>query len=311
MSKDHVDLTGFFAILTLTFLWGLNYTAIKFSNAGLSPIFTTFLRSGIASGCGILYCLAIRQPLFQTGVILFHGVVVGVLFGLEFVCLYLGVLYTDASRAVVLVYSAPIMVAAGAHFLLRERLNVLKASGLVLAFLGIYLVFRGKPRNYGELMLLGDVLEVMAAALWAATTLYIKKYLAPRVHPINTFLYQLVFSVPIILFAAYAIEDHWVTKVDVYVTVSVVYQSLIVAFASFFAWFKLIHVYPVGALSAFTFLTPVFGVLFGAVILKEQLTAGLIVGLVLVSVGIYCTNHTKPQGVLRRNTRGSHNQRRR
>ena len=301
MSKDHVDLPGFVAILALTLLWGLNYPAIKFSNAGLSPIFTTCLRSAIASGCGIFYCLVIRQPLFQRGMLLVHGIVVGLLFGLEFVCLYLGVLYTDAARAVVLVYSAPFMVAAGAHVFLGERLNVLKTAGLLLAFLGVYMVFRGKPRNYGELMLLGDVLEIMAAVFWAATTLYIKKYLAPRVHPINTFLYQLVFSVPIILFAAYVIEDRWVTRIDGHVALSVIYQSLIVAFASYFAWFKLIHVYPVGALSAFTFLTPVFGVLFGAVILKEQLTAGLIFGLALVSLGIYCTNYAKPLGLARRN----------
>lgn len=83
MSKDHVNLTGFVAILTLTFLWGLNYAAIKFSNAGLSPIFTTCLRSAIASGCGILYCLVIRQPLFQRGILLVHGIVIGLLFGLD------------------------------------------------------------------------------------------------------------------------------------------------------------------------------------------------------------------------------------
>jgi len=302
MSKDHVDLTGFVAILILTFLWGFNYVAMKYSNVGLSPVFTTFLRSVIASGCGVLYCLVIRQPLFQRGILLVHGFVVGLLFGLEFVCLYLGVLYTDAARAVVLVYTAPFMVAVGAHLFLGEKLNVLKTAGLVLAFLGVYMVFRGKPRNYGELMLLGDVLEIMAAAFWAATTLYIKKYLAPRVHPINTFLYQLVFSVPIILLAAYVIEDRWVTKLDGYVALSVIYQSLIVAFASFLVWFKLIHVYPVGALSAFTFLTPVFGVVFGAAILKEQLTAGLIFGLVLVSLGIYFTNYAKPLGQVRRTT---------
>ncbi len=294
MSRDHVDLSGFVAIVTLTFLWGLNYAAIKFSNAGLSPIFTTCLRSAIASGCGILYCLAIRQPLFQKGILLLHGIVVGLLFGLEFVCLYLGVLYTDAARAVVFVYLAPFMVAAGAHLFLGEKLNALKTAGLVLAFLGVYLVFRGKPRHYGELMLLGDVLEITAAALWATTTLYIKKYLAPRVHPINTFLYQLVFSVPIILLAAYLIEERWLTKMDAYVAVSLIYQSVIVAFASYFAWFRLIHVYPVGALSAFTFLTPVFGVFFGVAILKEQLTPGLISGLALVSLGIYCTNYAKP-----------------
>ncbi len=302
MTKDHVDLPGFAAIVILTLLWGLNYSAIRFSNAGLSPIFTACLRTSIASVCGILYCVAIRQPLFQKGVILLHGMVVGLLFGLEFVCLYLGVLYTDTARAAVFVYLAPFMVALGAHALLGEKLNLIKTAGFVFAFLGVCLVFRGKPQNYSEVMALGDALEIMAAAFWAATTLYIKKYLALKVHPINTFLYQLVFSIPVLLLAAYVVEERWVTGFDRYVAASLIYQSFIVAFASFLAWFKLIHVYPVGALSAFTFLTPVFGVFFGATILKEQLTSGLIFGLGLVCLGIYCTNYAKPLGLKMRRT---------
>ncbi|MCX5798071.1 MAG: hypothetical protein NTU90_00640, partial [Proteobacteria bacterium] len=97
LTKDHIDLKGAATILILTLLWGLNYPAIKFSNAGLSPIFTALLRSSVASILGIVYCIIIKQPLFHKGITLFHGFIVGMLFGLEFVCLYLGMLYTDAA----------------------------------------------------------------------------------------------------------------------------------------------------------------------------------------------------------------------
>jgi drug/metabolite transporter (DMT)-like permease len=293
MTKEHIDSKGFITLVVLTLLWGLNYPAMKFSGTGLSPVFTTFLRSCIASGCGIVYCLVIKQPLFHTGATLLHGAVVGILFGLEFVCIYFGLLYTDAARAAIFVYLAPFVVALGAHLFLKERVTPLKLVGLALAFSGAYMVFKDKPQTSGKAMLLGDLLEIAAALFWGATTLYIKRYLTQKVHPINTFLYQLVFSIPIMLLCAWLLEDKWVRYVDVYIAASVIYQSVIVAFASYLVWFMLIHDYPVAKLSVFTFLTPIFGVIFGAVMLKEKLTTGLIMGLILVCIGIYCNNYTK------------------
>jgi drug/metabolite transporter (DMT)-like permease len=291
MTKDNIDTKGFFIILVLTILWGLNYSAIKFSNTGLSPIFSSFLRSVIASFCGIIYCMIIKQKLFHKGILLFHGIMIGVLFGLEFVCIYFGLLYTDAARMSILMYLAPFVVAAGAHAFLNEKLNVIKTVGLILAFLGIYFIFRGKPSTYNKLMLFGDLLAILGAILWGATTLYIKKFLAEKVHPINTFLYQLVFSIPIMLSCTLILEDTWIKHIDGYILSSLFFQSVIVAFASYFVWFKLIHVYPVAKLSAFTFLTPIFGVFFGALFYKEQITILLVLGLALVSIGIYCANY--------------------
>jgi drug/metabolite transporter (DMT)-like permease len=293
-TKNYIDMKGFFIILILTILWGLNYSTIKLSNTGLSPVFTSFLRSTLASCCGIAYCIIIKQKLFHRGILLFHGVIVGVLFGLEFVCVYFGLRYTDAARMSILMYLSPFVVAAGAHAFLKEKLNFVKTLGLVLAFLGIYFVFRGKPSTYSEkLMLHGDLLAILGAVLWGATTLYIKKFLAEKVHPINTFLYQLFFSIPIMLICALILEDTWVIHINGYVLSALFFQSVIIAFASYFVWFKLIHAYPVAKLSAFTFLTPIFGVFFGALFYKEQITLWLVLGLVLVCIGIYCANYKK------------------
>jgi len=293
LTKEHIDKKGVLIILGLTLLWGLNYPVMKFTNTGLSPIFTTLLRSVIASICGIFYCLVVKKPLFHKGVLLFHGFIVGLLFGLEFVCLYAGLLYTDSARAAIFVYLSPFVVAIGAHFFLKERLNTIKIIGLILAFAGSSMVFKGKPRSYNNIMILGDMLEIFAAIFWGATTLYIKRYLAQRVHPINTFLYQLVFSIPVMLLSAYIMEEKWVYHVNIYIAGAMVYQSVIIAFASYLIWFILIHTYPVAKLSVFTFLTPIFGVFFGVFLLNERLTLGLITGLVLVCSGIYCNNYSK------------------
>jgi len=287
-----MDFAGFLVLLVLTMLWGVNYFAIKVSTTGLSPIFTGLLRSVIASAFGVAYCVASGQPLFHRDVRLFHGVMVGLLFAAEFVCLYLGMLYTNAARAAVFVYLSPFFVAMGAHFFLGERLNVIKTMSLVLAFFGVCLVFAGKPLVHAKSMARGDMLELMAALFWGATTLYIKRYLAGAVHPINTFVYQLVFSIPLMLISALSIEPVWITgQISGAIMLSLLYQSVIIAFASYLAWFKLIHTYPVASLSVFTFLTPIFGVASGVVFLRETLTKGLVVGLACVCLGIYGTNY--------------------
>mgnify|MGYP001604786040 FL=1 len=165
-TKDHLDLKGFLILLFLTLLWGCNYPAVKISNLGFSPIFNALLRSSIASVLGILYCLSIKEPLFHRDRRLFHGFVVGMLFGLEFVCIYVGMFYTDAARAGILINTSPFIVVLGAFLFLKERLGILRIIGLVLAFIGVYLVFLGKPSTWNSSMLFGDILELGAAVLW-------------------------------------------------------------------------------------------------------------------------------------------------
>ena len=290
-SKDYLNLKAILAILILTLLWGFNYSAIKYSNQGISPVFTSALRSFIASICGAIYCLRKGEKLFHTDIRLFHGIVVGLLFGVEFACIYFGMLYTDSARSVVFVYLSPFVVAVGAHFFLKgDRLTPLKTLGLMTAFVGILFVFYGKPKTAKPNMLIGDLLEITAGILWGATTLYIKRFMAGKVQPIHTFLYQLFFSIPILFGVSLILEPNWIYRIDPLILTSIFYQSVIVAFISYLIWFKLIHQYSVSRLSAFTFFTPIFGVLSGILFLGEEFTFSLMVGLPMVSVGIFVVN---------------------
>jgi drug/metabolite transporter (DMT)-like permease len=290
-TKDYLDFKAIVILIILTLFWGFNHPAIKISNRGVSPIFASTLRSMIASICGLIWCLRKEEKVFHKDVMLFHGMMVGLLFGAEFACIYFGLLYTDAARSVLFVYLSPFVVAIGAHFLLKgDRLTFLKSLGLVLAFTGIFVVFGGRPRTAKPAMYFGDILQIAAAVLWGATTLYIKKFMAEKVQPINTFLYQLFFSIPILLIVSLILEPIWFHKVDAYVVASLFYQSVIIAFITYFVWFKLIHQYSVSRLSAFTFLTPIFGVLFGVFFLREELTVSLMIGLPLVCAGIFLVN---------------------
>ena len=141
-NKEDLDLKAVIIMVVLTMLWGFNYTAVKYSNQGLAPVFTSALRSIIASICGVIYCLRSKEKLFHTDIMLFHGFMVGLLFGLEFACIYVGLVYTDATRSIIFVNTSPFIVAIGAHFLLKgDRLTIVKIVGLVLAFMGVFIVF--------------------------------------------------------------------------------------------------------------------------------------------------------------------------
>jgi drug/metabolite transporter (DMT)-like permease len=68
------------------------------------------------------------------------------------------------------------------------------------------------------------------------------------------------------------------------------YQVVIVAFASFLVWFWLIRHYAASVISAFSFLTPVFGVFFAWLLLGEPISLSLLGAVVLIALGIYVVN---------------------
>ncbi len=286
------------AILLLCALtWGANMAIVKMAFRELEPLFMAGLRSLVASACLYIWMRAKGMTLFPSRGILFHGIVIGFLFGLEFALIYVGLEYTLASRMSVLVYTAPFFVALGAHvFLKGDRLNPWKSGGLVLAFVGIVALFSKELGSFSFSALPGDLLALAAGVVWAATTLYVKKYLAYQTVPLQTLFYQVFFSAPPLFLMSLMLENPTFSNLSLFGAFSLFYQCIIVAFLSYLAWFELIHRDPVSLLHAFSFFTPVFGVfLSGALILGEIIGTNLIFALTLVSVGMVLVNR-QPKG---------------
>ncbi|MBV8914246.1 MAG: DMT family transporter, partial [Acetobacteraceae bacterium] len=101
---------------------------------------------------------------------------------------------------------------------------------------------------------------------------------------------QLFFSIPILLAAAGLHGELYVPAATPLAWASVAYQAVVVSFMSYLTWFWLISRYPAGRLAAFTFLTPLLGVIAAALILGEQVTPMLLVGLVCVGIGLRLVN---------------------
>ena len=284
-------------LLLLALIWGGNMGIIKLGIREIAPLFMAGLRSLVAATCLFIWMKAKRLDLFPSKTVLIHGIVIGLIFGVEFGFIYAGLEYTLTSRVYVLLYTAPIFAAVGAHFFLEDdRLNLWKIAGLLLAFGGVVALFVKELGSFSFTTLPGDLMALAAGALWAATTIYLKKYLAHRTVPLQTLFYQVLFSAPLLFGLSIAFEEQVISGFSPMTAFSVFYQCIIVAFLSYLVWFELIHRYPVSLLHAFTFLTPLLGVFIsGLLIMNEVITPNLIAALILVSCGIILVNR-QPRG---------------
>jgi drug/metabolite transporter (DMT)-like permease len=219
------------------------------------------------------------------------GLLSALLFAGEFALIYWGLEFTAASRGVVFLYTAPLMIALGAHcFLPGERLRPLQWLGLACAFAGILTAFGESLGLPTHRQLVGDGMLLLAAVLWAATTLVIKGSVLTKVSPAKTLLYQLAGSALLLPFVSMALGEPGIVAPTPLVLACVAYQTVLVAFASYLAWFWLVAHYPAARLAAFSFLTPLFGVLAGALLLEERISGALAAALGLVVLGIWLVN---------------------
>lgn len=277
------------------FIWGGNMVSIKFSNAGMPPLLAATVRSVIAAGLLWGFVAFRRQKVWLSGEDLRYGLIIGVLFGMDFLFLYWGTAFTNASRAIIFLYTHPFWVALGAHFVLNDdRLTPTKTAGLILAFAGMIAVFGSGSEQLPKGYWIGDLMEIVAAMFWAATTLYIKRVADKRpVTHYQTLFSQLFYSIPVLAAGWLLFELGKPVHLTGPVLKALFYQSVVVAFFSYVLWFWMIHRYPVSRLAAFTFLAPMFGVIAGGVFMGDPLPVLLWVGLACVAGGIYLVN--RPQ----------------
>ena len=280
-------------VLIIAMIWGGNMAFVKLAIRDIAPLFMAAIRSLVAAGCLCIWMKAKGLALFPSRVIVFHGFVAGVLFGTEFGLIFVGLKYTLASRGSVILYVAPFAAAIGAHFfLVDDRFNRWKGLGLVLAFGGIIVLFLKDLGTFSFQALPGDILFLIAGAAWGGTTVYIKKYLAVRADPLQVLFFQLLFSAPFLFGLSLVFEGQVVTGFSPLTAFSMFYQCIIVAFLSYLAWFVLVSRYPVSLLHAFSFFTPVFGVIIsGILILGEAISPNLVLALMMVSAGMVLVNY--------------------
>jgi drug/metabolite transporter (DMT)-like permease len=284
-----LDATAFALMLALTALWGFQQV-IKWISAEVSFVMQAAIRSIVATALLLAWARLRGVALFERDGTFGPGIAAGLLFAAEFVFIYGGLAHTNASRMSVFIYLTPALTALGLHFFVRgERLSALQWLGVGVAFVGLFLAF-AEGFVSGQRTWLGDLCGVIAAVLWAATTVLIRATRLGQASATRTLFYQLAVSALALPVASILMGEPGVVSLSPVAVASLAYQSAIVAFASYLAWFWLLTRYLAGRLSVLSFLTPIFGVLCGVVFLREPLTGYFALAAVLVAAGIVLVN---------------------
>ncbi len=292
--RSRLDGRAVALILGCCLIWGLNQVVMKVTLPVIPPLMQGAMRSLIAAAFVGWWARRRGIALWPADGGNRAGVLAGAVFAVEFCCVYWGLQFTTASRATVFLYLAPFVVAIGMPFIsASERLRPIQVIGLCLAFGGLAATFHegfaagsGAPKGQW----LGDLLAVGGAVFWGMTTLIVRASPLSHAAPERTLFAQLAISAPLMGAASWLAGEpapQWDSAVA---WLSMGYQGIVIAFASYLTWFWLLRHYPATRVSAFTFLSPVFGMVAGVVLLGDPLTGALLSGLFGVAMGLVLVN---------------------
>jgi drug/metabolite transporter (DMT)-like permease len=277
-------------MVVLCLSWAFNQIAVKLALPDIPPMLQATIRSAGALPVLLLFARLRGVQVFARDGTMVPGLVAGVMFGVEFVLIFNGLLYTSVSRAVVFLYTAPFFVALGSALFLGERLRAPQWAGLALCFTGVALAIGVPQANVDARVLLGDLMEVGGGALWGATTIVAKATRLRFAPPEKALGYQVAVSVPVLGLAAWLAGESVTRMPGAFALSLMFYQAIWVVGTTFTLWFALVQAYSASKLSAFTFITPLFGVVASYFILHDQLTSVFGVAALLVIAGLFLVN---------------------
>lgn len=286
--KDHLDTLAITLLVACCAFWGFQQILIKFASREIPPLWQASVRMAGATLLLWLWCQVRGVPLFGRDGTLRGGLLVGLLFAGEFCLIYLGLQHTSASRLTVFLYTSPFWVALLLpRFITAEKLRRIQWIGLGMAFTAVAVAFSeaflhsSMPGQWK-----GDAMGLAAGLLWGLTTLAIRTTKVAGVSAEKSLFYQLGVTAVVTPLLSLALGETWSFDYSAMAWGSVFLQTAVGAFASYLTWMWMLRHYPATQMSTFTFLTPLFALVFGVLLLGEPLTLQLVLALAGVAAGI-------------------------
>ncbi|WP_426505643.1 DMT family transporter [Serratia proteamaculans] len=286
-ARSNIDSRAAAAMMMICAIWGLQQVAIKAAEPDISAVLQIAIRSGVAALAVYLLARYRREKFVFDRPTLLAGLCVGFLFALEFFFVSEGLRYTSASHMAVFLYTAPLFSAIGLHFVIRhERLSLIQWVGIAIAFGGVVLAISGMSDSSGaENPLRGDIYGLLAGMSWGGSTIVIRTTGLANCSSKQTLLFQLSGACILLSLLAITTESVHFTLTTLAWT-SLIFQTLVVSFISYLIWFSLLRHYQASSLGILTFMTPIFGILAGVVILGEPLQIEFVLGSILIVLGL-------------------------
>ncbi|MBX3654913.1 MAG: DMT family transporter [Ramlibacter sp.] len=290
--KTHLDSLSISLLVVCCLFWGFQQILIKTTVGEVPPLWQASLRMVGATALLWGWCVLRGVKLFERDGSLRAGLLAGALFAGEFCCIYLGLMNTTASRLTVFLYTSPFVVALLLPRLVpSETLRPVQWVGLGIAFAAVAVAFsEGFLHGSTRSQLVGDALALAAGTLWGLTTLVIRASRMGHISAEKTLFYQVGVTAVVAPLLSLVLGEPWGLGYSTQAWVSIGLQTAVGAFASYLTWMWLLRHYPATQMSSFTFLTPLFALVFGVVLLGEPLTLQLVLALAGVAVGIVLVN---------------------
>lgn len=296
MTKPTTVYKADFALLGIAFVWALNFTVVKASLSEFDPYTFNAIRFLLASSF-LWLVVAKKRAWFRVAkkdwkLLIPLGLLGNLLYQWLFI---IGINYTYAANAAVLLGTIPIWVALFSHIIAVEKMNRFKTIGVLFAFLGVALIiiYGKNPISFGSDTFLGDLLIIFAAIVWGLFTIFSKQFLT-RYTPLQFSAFMS--TIGVLSFGALAVpfitETDW-TAISLQAWGGVTYSGLLSIGLAYIIWNNGISI--VGPVKTATYqnLVPVLGLLFGIVLLGENLQILQYAGSVIVIAGILITRYAK------------------
>ena len=267
------------SLLLVMAIWGGGLVVAKIGMQDMTPMVYVTMRFVVAT---ILLAPLLRFPMRHVLGLLGLSLTMG---GLHFVVMFAGVKNIDAASAsIILLIEVPLAALLAAIFY-RDYLGWRRSIGMVVALVGVAVVI-GQPRFEGNYT---SVLLILAGAvLWSCGSVQLKT-MAARFGPLELIAWMNLFSLPQLLFATWLTEPdvlQQLQRASIQSWVAVVYQASLGTFAAYFLWNRAMRKYDVNQTMPFTLTVPIYGVLFGWLVLGETITLSMLIGGILTVSGV-------------------------
>lgn len=289
MEEKRLTLGALVSVICLCIVWGGAVVAIKvglrdappFLFSGLRMVITTLVFFLLSRQMGLSFHIPAQNKVF---LFLVAG---GFFLNISFV--YVGVNYTTAGRANVIMNTSIFFVLILAHFFLNEKININKLIGIVLCSIGVFVIFKDKLYIDGSNTFFGDLLVLMGSIFWAICIIC-TKILTRSVNPVYIVFFQTAFGIIPTFIISFIVERGSHISFSGSLIFSLLYMSVATQVYGQVVWNKLLKEYDASKISTLSFIQPIVGVILSGIILKEALTLNLLGGAVLVGVGVYIVN---------------------
>ena len=267
--------------LIVPITWGLGFTLAKVGMEQFPPLLIMSIRFGIA---GLVLVWFTKPPWGHMREIFLVALIGSTIqYGLT----YNGLKGIDASTAAILVQlEGPILALMGA-ILLKEKLGLMRILGMVLAFVGVFII-AGEPRLEGHMN--SVILLVAGSAVWAVAQIMISRL--KNLSGITILAWVAIMATPQMLLGSFIIEDgQWqaISTASLIDWSIIFYLALIMTVVGYSVWYHLLSSVDVSKVSPFLMLLPITSIIAGMILLDEKLTLPMIIGGLLIMTGVAST----------------------